>query len=183
MKFSPTWGPQLERVEISVDLTDEQRQLVITSLNDFYKKTLGITDFNADKDREPIVKISGLQQSSSAEITLRGDKDLIDKFIRVGTNLKFDKVSKRLGDGEISIGGSEEQQKKAFALFSLMGADKNAADELANLSAKAVELMRRMKDKSLPPDEKQKVIADMKSTGAQLRSKLDAATVRELTAD
>ena len=42
--------------------------------------------------------------------------------------------------------------------------------------------MQRMKDKSLPPDEKQKVIADMKSTGAQLKSKLDATAKTELTA-
>lgn len=116
-------------------------------------------------------------------MTLRGSKDLLDKFMQVGANLKLDKVSKRSGDGEISIGGSDEQQKKAFALFSLMSADEAAAKELADLSTKAIGLMQRMKDKSLPPDEKQKVIADMKSTGAQLKSKLDAATTRELTAD
>lgn len=116
-------------------------------------------------------------------MTLRGSKDLLDKFMQVGANLKLDKVSKWSGDGEISIGGSDEQQKKAFALFSLMSADEAAAKELADLSAKAIGLMQRMKDKSLPPDEKQTVIADMKSTGAQLKSKLDAATTRELTAD
>lgn len=93
---------------------------------------------------------------------LRGSKDLLDKFMQVGANLKLDKISKRLGDGEISVSGSDEQQKKAFALFSMMSADEAAAKELADLSANAVDLMRRMKDKSLPPEEKQKVIADMK---------------------
>ena len=116
-------------------------------------------------------------------MTLRGNKDLLDKFMQVGANLKLDKVSKRLGDGEISIGGSDEQQKKAFTLFSMMSSDENAAKELADLSAKAIELMQRMKDKSLPPDEKQKVIAGMKSSGAQLKSKLDAAAKTELTVD
>ena len=75
-------------------------------------------------------------------------------------------MSKRSGDGEVLVGGSDEQQKKAFTLFSTMKSDENAAQELADLSAKAIGLMQRMKDKSLPPDEKQKVIADMKSTGA-----------------
>ena len=116
-------------------------------------------------------------------MTLRGSKDLIDKFMQVGANLKLDKVSKLSGDGEVSVGGSDEQQKKAFTLFSTMRSDENAAQELADLSAKAIRLMQRMKDKSLPPDEKQKVIADMKSTGAQLKSKLDAAAKTELTAD
>ena len=103
--------------------------------------------------------------------------------MQVGANLKLDKVSKRSGDSEVLVGGSDEQQKKAFTLFSTMKSDENAAKELADLSAKAIELMQRMKDKSLPSDEKQKVIADMKSTGAQLKSKLDAAAKTELTAD
>ena len=64
-----------------------------------------------------------------------------------------------------------------------MKSDENAAQELADLSAKAIGLMQRMKDKSIQSDEKQKVIADMKSTGAQLKSKLDAAAKTELTAD
>lgn len=92
-------------------------------------------------------------------------------------------MSKRSGDGEVLVGGSDEQQKKAFTLFSTMKSDENAAQELADLSAKAIGLMQRMKDKSLPPDEKQKVIADMKSTGAQLKSKLDASAKTELTTD
>lgn len=184
MKFSPAWRPQLERAEIETELTDEQRAETVAMLDAFYKELLGREDFNAERDRDPIVKISGAQsQSAGSGMTLRGSKDLLDKFMQVGANLKLDKVSKRLGDGEISVGGSDEQQKKAFALFSLMSADEAAAKELAGLSAKAVGLMRRMKDKSLPPDEKQKVIADMKSTGAQLKSKLDAAAKTELTAD
>lgn len=86
--------------------------------------------------------------------------------MQVGANLKLDKVSKRSSDSEVSVGGSDEQQKKAFTLFSLMSANEAAAKELFELSVKAIGLMQRMKDKSLPPDKKQKVIADMKSTGA-----------------
>lgn len=41
-------------------------------------------------------------------MTLRGSKDLLDKFMQVGANLKLDKVSKRSSDDEISIGGSDE---------------------------------------------------------------------------
>ena len=93
-------------------------------------------------------------QSAGHEMTLRGSKDLLDKFMQVGANLKLDKVSKRSGDSEVLVGGSDEQQKKAFRLFSTMKSDENAAQELADLSAKAIGLMQRMKDKSLPPDEK-----------------------------
>lgn len=87
-------------------------------------------------------------------MTLRGSKDLLDKFMQVGANLKLDKVSKRSDDGEVSVGGSDEQQKKAFTLFSMMSADEAAAKELADLSAKAIGLMQRMKDKSIQSDEK-----------------------------
>lgn len=87
-------------------------------------------------------------------MTLRGSKDLLDKFMQVGANLKLDKVSKRSGDGEVSVGGSDEQQKKAFTLFSMMSADEAAAKELADLSVKAIGLMQRMKDKSIQSDEK-----------------------------
>lgn len=71
-------------------------------------------------------------------MTLHGSKDLLDKFMQVGANLKLDKVSKRSGDGEISVGGSDEQQKKAFTLFSLMSADESVAKELVELSVKAI---------------------------------------------
>ena len=142
MKFSPAWRPQLERVEIETELTDEQRAEVVSMLDDFYKELLGREDFNAERDRDPIVKISGSQsQSAGGGMILRGSKDLIDKFMQVGANLKLDKVSKRSGDDEVSVGGSDEQQKKAFTLFSMMSADEAAAKELADLSVKAVSLM------------------------------------------
>lgn len=49
-------------------------------------------------------------------------------------NLKLDKVAKRAGDDRVVVGGSAEQQKKAFTLFSAMKADDAAAEELASLS-------------------------------------------------
>ena len=57
MKFSPAWRPQLERTEIEAELTDEQRAETVAMLDVFYKELLGREDFNAERDRDPIVKI------------------------------------------------------------------------------------------------------------------------------
>ena len=57
MKFSAAWRPQLERTEIETELTDEQRAEVVSMLDNFYKELLGREDFNAERDRDPIVSI------------------------------------------------------------------------------------------------------------------------------
>lgn len=57
MKFSPTWRPQLERTEIETELTDEQRAETVAMLDAFYKELLDREDFNAERDRDPIVKV------------------------------------------------------------------------------------------------------------------------------
>ena len=57
MKFSPAWRPQLERTEIEIELTDEQYAEVVSILDDFYKELLDREDFNAERDRDPIVKV------------------------------------------------------------------------------------------------------------------------------
>ena len=57
MKFSPAWRPQLERTEIEIELTDEQYAEVVSLLDDFYKELLDREDFNAERDRDPIVKV------------------------------------------------------------------------------------------------------------------------------
>ena len=57
MKFSPAWRPQLERTEIEIELTDEQYAEVVSLLDDFYKELLNREDFNAERDRDPIVKV------------------------------------------------------------------------------------------------------------------------------
>ena len=57
MKFSPAWRPQLERAEIETELTDEQRAETVAMLDAFYKELLDREDFNAERDRDPIVKV------------------------------------------------------------------------------------------------------------------------------
>ena len=57
MKFSPTWRPQLELTEIETELTDKQRTETVAMLDIFYKELLGREDFNAKRDRDPIVKV------------------------------------------------------------------------------------------------------------------------------
>ena len=57
MKFSPAWRPQLERTEIETELTDEQRAETVAMLDAFYKELLDREDFNAERDRDPIVKV------------------------------------------------------------------------------------------------------------------------------
>ena len=57
MKFSPAWRPQLERTEIETELTDEQRAETVAMLDAFYKQLLDREDFNAERDRDPIVKV------------------------------------------------------------------------------------------------------------------------------
>ena len=57
MKFSPAWRPQLERTEIEIELTDEQYAEVVSLLDDFYKELLDREVFNAERDRDPIVKV------------------------------------------------------------------------------------------------------------------------------
>ena len=57
MKFSPTWRPQLEFTEIEIELTDKQRTETVAMLDIFYKELLGREDFNAKRDRDPIVKV------------------------------------------------------------------------------------------------------------------------------
>lgn len=180
MKFSPTWSAQMERAEIEVELTGEQHSALIQRLDAAYKSILNLPDFDPARDREPIVKVQAAQQGDG-EITFNGDKKLIDQFITVGANFKLDKTAKRIADDRVVVGGSEEHQKKAFTLFRAMAADDGAAQEMADLSAKVVRLIRRIKDKSVTPDEKKQITADMKSTGAELKSKLDAAARTELT--
>ena len=57
MKFSPAWRPQLERTEIEMELTDDQHAETVATLDGFYKELLGREDFNAERDRDPIVSI------------------------------------------------------------------------------------------------------------------------------
>lgn len=57
MKFSPAWRPQLERTEIETELTGEQRAETVAMLDAFYKELLDREDFNAERDRDPIVKV------------------------------------------------------------------------------------------------------------------------------
>ena len=57
MKFSPAWRQQLERTEIETELTDEQRAETVAMLDAFYKELLDREDFNAERDRDPIVKV------------------------------------------------------------------------------------------------------------------------------
>ena len=57
MKLSPAWRPQLERTEIETELTDEQRAETVAMLDAFYKELLDREDFNAERDRDPIVKV------------------------------------------------------------------------------------------------------------------------------
>lgn len=57
MKFSPAWRPQLERTEIETELTDEQHAETVAMLDAFYKELLNREDFNAERDRDPIVKV------------------------------------------------------------------------------------------------------------------------------
>ena len=40
-----------------MELTDEQHAKVVSILDNFYKELLGSEDFNAERDRDPIVSI------------------------------------------------------------------------------------------------------------------------------
>jgi hypothetical protein len=103
MKFSPSWKPSLENIEIETELSSELYEALISELDSLYNE-------NQISNRKQYIDINPINSSSNNNnIKLTGEKKLIDGLKIVAANIKLDKILQKVSDEEILVNGTKEQ--------------------------------------------------------------------------